>query len=484
MAWSEKGKEIREKGRAETLTGDHVVPLLQPKLPLARWLSWLIPHSHGLSQRLGAALLVAQLLPGCATYSDTIHDIEQAVILDNPEPAIHQLEEKPGSLRDEVLRQLNLAILLRMRAEYQRSNAALEAAKALIAQREAVSVTEQASSLVINEAMTSYLGADFEQAMIHFYAALNYLQLNQPYEARVEALQADLLLQRLAEANPDDGNIYSEDALCRYLAGMIFENLGQWSDALIEYRKAFGAYERYRSTFGVQIPTFLKEDLLRLSEQQGLQDEFRNYETQFELKEWMRFDAWQHQGEIVFLLHAGLSPLKQSRALRVIEPKHGQLVSIALPGYVSQPDPVRAVEVSADAFTVRAERVQDIGAIAERTLEARIPLLTAKALGRASLKYNITRQAEAKEGGIAGLLVNLIGAFTEVADTRSWVTLPDNIYLARLRLAPGVYTVRVHVSGLGGNASQYFTFENVTVRAARKTFLEKHWAGRARGASL
>lgn len=464
--------------------GDVVPPRYHHHSVLGSWLGWLIPKPQGLLLRLGVAVVVVQLLSGCATYSDTINNIEQAVILDNPQPAIQQLEENPSSLRDEVLRQLNLAILLRMRGEYQRSNAALESAKALIAQREAVSVTEQAGSLIINEAMTSYIGADFEQAMIHFYAALNYLQLNQPYEARVEALQADLLLQRLAKDNPDDPQIYAEDALGRYVAGMIFENLGQWSDALIEYRKAFEAYERYRRTFGVQSPTFLKEDLLRLTEQQGLHDEFRKYETQFELKEWMRFDAWQREGEVVFLLHAGLAPVKQSRALRVIEPKHRQLISIALPAYVSQPDPVRSVEVSANAHAVRAERVQDIGAIAERTLETRMPLLTAKAVGRASLKYNLTRRAEAQEGGIAGLLVNLVGAFTEVADTRSWITLPDHVYLARLRLAPGTYTVKVQVSGSGGNASQYFTFENVAVRAGHKTFLEKHWATRSRGAPL
>jgi len=427
---------------------------------------------------------MAQLLAGCATYSDTIHELEAAVARNNPAPAITQLEEKPGSLRDEVLRQLNLAILLRMNGEYRRSNAALETAKTLIAQREALSLTEQAGTLVINEAMSSYIGADFERVMIHVFAALNYLQLNQPYEARVEALQADLLLQQLAEKNPDDPHLYAEDAVGRYLAGMIFEDLAQWSDALIAYRKAYEAYERYRTTFGVPVPSFLKADLLRLTEQQGLLDEFRDYQQKFQLSDWPRFAAWQQQGEVIFLLYAGLAPVKQSRVLRVIEPRHGQLVSIALPSYAPQPDPVRSVEVRADTVAVRAERVQDIGAIAERSLEARIPLLTAKAVGRASLKYNITRRAEAQEGGIAGLLVNLIGAFTEVADTRSWITLPDNIYLARLSLAPGTYTVKVQVSGTVGESPQIFTFDNVVVRAGHKVFIEKHWAPRTRGGSL
>lgn len=466
------------------MIGDHVVPSKRVGEPSTRRSGRLNASRYAIALRLLALTGGVQLLAGCATYSDTIHELEVAVVRNNPGPAITQLEQKPGSLRDEVLRQLNLAILLRINGEYQRSNTALEAAKALIAQREAVSLTEQASTLVINEAMTSYIGADFEQAMIHFYGALNYLQLGQPYEARVEALQADLLLQRLAQKNPDDPHIYAEDALGRYLAGMIFEDLGQWSDALIAYRKAFEAYQRYRTTFGVPVPTFLKQDLLRLTEQQGLDDEFRDYQKQFKLSDWPRFDAWRGQGEVVFLLHAGLAPVKQSRVLRVIEPRHGQLISIALPAYASQPDPVRAVELRADSLSVRAERVQDIGAIAERSLEARIPLLTAKAVGRASLKYNITRRTEAQEGGIAGLLVNVIGAFTEVADTRSWITLPDNVYLARLPLAPGIYTVNVQVSGSLGDSPQQFTFDNVTVRAGRKVFLEKHWAPRVRGGSL
>jgi hypothetical protein len=425
--------------------------------------------------RLCGVLLLAGALSGCATYSDSAIRIERAVVQGNPQQAIALLDKDKGFFSDEALRQLNLAIVLRMNGGYAASNAALETAKTLIDQRSAVSVSEQTGTLLINEAMASFVGEPFEQALVHFYAALNYLQLGKRDEARVEALQVDLLLKELAEKTPKSAQLYREDPLCRYLAGMIFEDLGEWSDALIAYRKAYESYDKFAGAFGVPVPSTLKEDLLRLTDRQGLIEERRRYEERFNQHTWTPFEDWRKQGEVVFVLHAGLAPVKRSRETRVVEPKHGQLVSIALPAYEPRPNPLSNFELRVDGQTIRGEPAENVSGIAERSLEARLPGLTAKAVARAALKYNAAQSAHREKGDVAGLLVNVVGALTEVADTRSWTLLPDEVLIARMRLPPGTYSVHIKLLGGGGQPLREFTFDGVAVEASRKTFLEHHW---------
>jgi len=107
--------------------------------------------------------------------------------------------------------------------------------------------------------------------MVHVFAALNYLELGQPEAARVEVLQIDLLLRQLAERAPEPA--LGVDPFARYLSGMIFEALGEDSDALIAYRKALEAYRLQQPLTGLAVPAALQADLLRLTRRLGLADE-------------------------------------------------------------------------------------------------------------------------------------------------------------------------------------------------------------------
>ena len=62
---------------------------------------------------------------------------------------------------------------------------------------------------------------------------------------------------------------------------MIYEELGEWSDAMIAYRKAYEAYKKYQDNFSVAMPAMLKLDLVRLAQRQGLTDELAQYRKEF-----------------------------------------------------------------------------------------------------------------------------------------------------------------------------------------------------------
>ena len=118
------------------------------------------------------------------------------------------------------------------------------------------------------------------------------------------------------------------------------------------------------------------------------------------------------------------------------------LLRVAIPTYTSSPPKIAYMKVQANGQTANSEFVEDIEAIAQRTFEEHQGGILLKTIARALLKYIAFKSAE-KKGKVAGFLVNLVNVATEKADTRSWLTLPNNIQMARLSLPAGVYDLKL-----------------------------------------
>ncbi|WP_455203426.1 COG3014 family protein [Kaarinaea lacus] len=424
--------------------------------------------------------LFAQLC-ACASYSYSFKTVEQAIAQDDPQQALTVLEKLKGKgdiwNKGEVLYHLNKAMILRMQRQFEASNVEFENAKRLIEQYDSVSLTEQASSFIINDATRVYLGEPFEQVLLHFYAALNYLELGKTDEARVEALQVDLRLRQLNERIKDP--VYTEDAFVRYLTGIIYEQLGEWSNAMIAYRKAYEGYQNYSKYFGVSMPKSLQMSLVRLADQQGLNEELRTYKQKFAIEQWQ--DAFQRRrsGELIFVLNSGLAPVKKEKSVNALAPRSGQFVRVAVPDYQTRADNVHRVKVlvknksTQEEQTVNAELVQNIDLIAIKTLESQMPAIMLRAAARAVAKYNVTKQVQQQDQALA-LLTNIINVLTETADTRSWLTLPKNIYLARAALAPGQYDLKVEFLTAGGVMVGQKNYNDISIEQNKTRYISYH----------
>jgi len=425
---------------------------------------------------------LALLFSGCASYSDSFSVIESDMAAQRFGAALETLERQRHPKRDQLLYLLNKAMLERMNGDYAASNRTFEVAKTRMEELRGLSLREQGQSLLINDATRSYAGEEFEQVLVHLYMALNYLQLGERIDARVEALQVDERLREITQRLPE--NRYTEDALARYLTGMIYEELGERSDAMIAYRKAYEAYRRYGQNYSVAVPESLKRDLLRLSQQMGLTEELRQYKKEFRIEHWMSADELAEQGELIFLLHNGLAPIRREHAVTVPDLASGHFVRIAVPYYETRPTPVDGARVTAGGTSASAEVAEDIRAIALKDLETKMPAITARALARAVLKAQMAkaarenaRQQNQNNAGaaVAAMAVEIAGLVTERADTRSWLTLPSRIHLARLPLPPGTYTVKVDLLGDDGQIVSTQEYANVDIRRGAKTWLSLHW---------
>lgn len=426
-----------------------------------------------------AALLAGCLwLAGCATWSTSFDEIERRLAQDQYTEALAEIERQ-GDRREPLLYQLNKAMTLRMAGDYQASNQAFEAAKVLMDKYSALSLREKTATFVINDAAEAYAGEEHEQVLVHLYEALNYIALGQLDDARVEALQVDLTLRAQAERA---GAAYVEDPFARYLTGMIYEDRGEWSDALIAYRKSYEAYGKRREKYGVAVPQALKNDLLRLTQYLGLTDEMRRYQKEFGITRFTDQATWREQGELVLVLHNGLAPIKREHATTVLDPASGHVIRIAVPYYEQRVPMVRAAHVVAGTGTADSEVVADIQAQAVSTLDAKMPAITARALARAVVKAQLARAARARAGNrnddamaaLLGFGMEVANVLTERADTRSWATLPHDIQLARLMLPPGTYNVTVELLGAGSTSVGTVELPGVVIRPGHKTYISRH----------
>ena len=450
-----------------------------------------------------ALLLGTFFLAGCATYSESFGVVERNLAARQYDAALQDIEKQSGSKTGRVLYLLDQGMVLRMKRDFAGSNQALEAAKAEMERLYAASVSENALSFVVNDATVSYAGDDFEQVLVHLYMALNYLELGQPNVARVEALQVDIKLREIGEKIP--GSKFTEDALTRYLTGVIYEELGEWSDAMIAYRKAYEAYKKYQVNYGLAMPDMLKHDLLRLAQRQGLADEAAQYSKEFGIELGQEEGrVSEPEGELVFVLNNGLAPIKREKVGGVSAPPpsvmmdaarpHMQVtpappvvVNIALPYYESRPNNVLNARISVSGKRVYTQMMENIDAIAKASLDSRMPAITARSIARAVSKIAIQesvdragRYGRNKDNDLAlellgSFLVRVAAVATERADTRSWLTLPANVQLARFPLQPGSYTITVELLGAGEQVVATQEYPGVVISNRRKTYLTQHW---------
>ncbi len=438
--------------------------------------------ARGAAARLGwpcaAACLAA--LAGCATFSDTIQSTERSLAQQQFKAALAEYEKlKPGPA-DRVLYLMNTGMLERMCGDYDASTRTLESAKGQIEQLRALSLREQALSVTVNDATKSFIGEDYEQVMVNNFLALNYLEQGQLDAARIEALQVDVLL-REKQQRTSKGNPYQEDAFARYLSGIVYEDESEWSDAMIAYRKAYEAYSKQLKTFGVAMPETLKHDLIRLADRMGITDEAKRYRDEFKIDQTMSEADLLEHGEVIFIVNAGLAPLKREKAVTAPNPATGRIIRVAVPDYRPRGHAFSYASLSADSASARTSRVENVEGIAMKTLDSEMAGITARAIARAIAKDTLAGAAAASggnnnSGGAAlfGLAVNLAGVFTERADTRSWFTLPGEIHLARLALPPGEYKLKVELHGKDERVLDSKEIK-ITLRKGEKKYLSRHW---------
>ncbi len=435
------------------------------------------------------ALSLLLIVSACAPSLKHQQEIEQN-LLSHQYTAADQVVVKHRDRygqRDIVLYYMDRGMVLHLAGRYRESNTFFEKADAEIERLYTQSLVTNVGALLTNDNLLPYEGEDFEKVLITLFSALNYAALSEWDEALVEARRVDAKLNRLNDRHTKK-NIYKEDAFARYLSGVLYEARGEINDAFISYRKAFDTFKTYQQDYHTPIPARLGLDLLRVTDDLHLEEEYESYVGIFpeEAALYPLQPSPKKSGEIIVLAYTGRSPIKEDFFITAPIPDGEDgtyLLRIAMPKFIARPSRVSTVDITLrkgrTIVKKRLDLLQDITAIAKKNLGDRIARITAKAIARATSKYIATRTArrkfrkekEDRTDLLIGLIGNIYTFVTEQSDKRSWRTLPGRIYMGRVSLSEGKWKADVRFFSQGGGLVETRHSPILRVKNGKKAFL-------------
>lgn len=438
-------------------------------------------------QLLGLAIVVAGLT-GCSTYNKQSAGASGFYKSSNFAMATKELGLKAAahkSGKDAVIWRLELAAALRAEGKYEESNKVFEEAEAMIAEFEEkakVSVTKETGALFSNQANLPYTGRDYDKIMMSTYKALNYLSLGDKEKARPELIRAYQRQQEAVENNkkriekeqkeieeaannPDNkktkdsadqarenpkfkGELDTNYAVMEtikpyadyvnpfteYLNGVFFAHLGEGATDMERSRKSF---ERTLNLIGEN--KFVKADFDMMDE---------------------RAKGGSAQAVSYVVFETGSAAYRDQ--IRIDVPFFiGNLgyIGAAFPVLKKDDNFMPFVTVSAGGVSENTVLVSDMDTVVGQQLKDELPTIITKTIlastAKAVASYAANKAAEQAGGSYAGLAMKLFTmaaqAALNIADTRSWQTLPKQYQVARVPTPKGA-PIEVSAPGTGQKA--------------------------------
>ncbi|MCK4506250.1 MAG: hypothetical protein KAW14_11580 [Candidatus Aegiribacteria sp.] len=412
--------------------------------------------------RSGIILMFSGLLviSGCAIdYTGKMKPVRTDLRNERPDLALQEFREtfQDSTGKNRLLYLMELGNLQRLSCEYSEAEAVLLQADRLSDQQRGVELGQEVGAFLTSDLALEYRGADYEKVFINYCLAASYAAENNMEDALVECRAVNNKLRAFNLEYERNRNRYSDDAFIRYLMGILFEKSGDLNNALIAYRNSAAVYDSsYAAEYGIPAPRRVKSDILRLSSELGMESVFQNYRNQ-----WPEIDGWQDQGpdashgEIVVILEAGLIPPRVERSYTFVF--DDRVYRLALPGIAAFKQKTLSVVLSSGSHQSNGFLAEDLAAIARKNLEDQAGRDITRSIARIAVKAGVAEAGEqiveeltsenSTISNITGLFLSIAGAAAERADLRAWLTLPEQIYVARLTLPEGVHPLSVKVNG-------------------------------------
>lgn len=415
-----------------------------------------------------AALLLAAMLCGCATFRSYDAELNHAINLaagGNVGGAINFLKHTNKRGRKDLLYYFELGELERLRNRYEESRKAWMEADARVRAWESAAAANpeklagNVTSVLLNDKARPYDGHDYEKVTLTTRLALNHLARGDFDAARVdikrtherEAVIAALRERELRKTeeearkrgvqtsfkelngypvqsidNPEVNALRNsyQSAFSHYLAGFVYEALGEPSLAAAGYRQAIELRPNQ---------PLLEQALAGLDARAGAGD--------------------GGYTDVLFVVESGTAPARKSQQFNLPFPQRNRMliVPVSFPVIApAQPAYMPAQLQIEGENPIDVVAVTSIDLMARKALQEEMPGILLRGIIRSTAKALAQSQAgKNDESGLAALAIAIGSMITESADERGWRSLPAQIAIARARIPSGT-----HMVGLGAAPGQ------------------------------
>lgn len=407
-----------------------------------------------------AALLLASVLCGCATFRSYNAELNHTINLaasGNVDGAINLLERTNRRAKKDLLYYLELGELERLRNRYDESRKAWMEADARVQAWESAAAANpeklagNVASVLINDKARPYEGHDYEKVMLTTRLALDHLARGDFDTARVDikrthereaviaALREKELRKTEEEAqkrgvqssfkelngypvqsidNPEVNALRNsyQSAFSHYLAGFVYEALGEPSLAAAGYRQAIELQPNQplleQALAGLDARTVARDD--------GFTD-------------------------VLFVVESGTAPARMSQQFNLPFPQRNRMliVPVSFPVITpAQPAYMPAQLQIEGQNPIDVVAITSIDLMARKALQEEMPGILLRGIIRSTAKAVAQNQAgKNDESGLAAFAMAIGSIITESADERGWRSLPARIAIARARIPSGTNTV-------------------------------------------
>lgn len=457
---------------------------------------------------LSAGLVaVALVCAGCAAFRSYDGELSDTIAFANAgrlKAAIGALESRgPASQRD-LLHFMELGELLRLEGNLPDSQAAWRKADAMVqtwessARNDPAKILAGAAAYAVNEKLRPYEGLDYEKVMLTTRIALNHLALGDWDNARVEIKKTHEREAVIASLRARQFEEIEREAKTRG-AKTQFRELNGYPVATLDTPEAAALRNGYQSAFSHYLAGFVYEalgepGLAAAGYRQAIELQPNQPFLERALEGLDRPQAGDGQTDLLVVIETGLAPGRQSRGFNIPVPSGNNLVWVPVSFPVLRSEEIAAMPESIEidgAGAMAVTPVTSVDAMARRALQDDLPGIMLRGIIRSAVKAALQRQARKRDSqGLSELAVTLGGLLTESADERGWRTLPARIAIARgrvasgkqqlrFRTARGIDSVEVNLAGthavvsvrvLGGRVFILPTGSTTKSREARSTF--------------
>lgn len=360
-------------------------------------------------------------------------------------------------------------------------------------------------SVVVNDKVRRYDGRDYEKVFLNNRLAVNHLQLGDWEKARIEikkmhereAIIAEFRAKEIedAERKASEKGITTtyndlagypvgllndpavvalkngyQNAFSHYLAGFIYESLGEKSLAAAGYRQAIelrpdveflkealvnldGALVKtvkenkniVENTYAEEVksqPKTKSKTKARALKNNQNNDVVTNTSPPVNNVNIVTTEAANNLTDTLIIFESGTAPSFKSVQIPIPLPLAGHVgvTPISFPVIESHSDNVQYTNVAVGNEKIGLSEVVDFNLMAKRALKDEMPGIVTRSIVRAISKA-VAQQAanQQDDSGVTGLLLLIGGLIMEGADERTWRTLPSTISIGRARFNEGTY---------------------------------------------